>query len=253
MMLSSVLPISYVDLPPLRALALQDPWEFLGLVLVLGVGLLLCALNVERLAAERRAERAARELEEVIDDQRTVDAIAAKLVMVADELQSSVERYRQQFGSLAAVFRVRRDGRVVECNDLFASFLGAASARQALALSVSDLFVDPAQWEALAAALVPGVTVGNQELRWRRSDGAPLTVLANLREAGGFIEGIAIDVTERTRAEEAERPQPLTVIVVNLSPAGGETDVATRVEKALEAARRTQRSVERTTRANASR
>ena len=63
----------------------------------------------------------------------------------------------------------------------------------------------PAQWQKLTASLGPGAMVENQELHWRRVDGAPLTVLASIREVDGLIEAIAVDITDDTRADEVER------------------------------------------------
>ncbi len=53
--------------------------------------------------------------------------------------------------------------------------------------------------------LTPGVLVSNRELRWRRKDGAPLIVLASLRESHGLVEGIVIDITDRKWAEVADQ------------------------------------------------
>jgi len=240
----SVLPIAYLNLPPAQSLVLGGSRDLLALIAVLGVGLLLGILNAQRLRAERRAEIVADELELVIDEQRTLEAITVKLATVADELQTSVERYRQQFGSLAAVFRARRDGRIVECTELFARVVGAASPQQVLGLNLRDIFLDPAQWQALDGALTPGAMLENRELRWRRSDGMSLTVITNLRETDGFVEGVAIDVTGRARTSGAEpwaapgargadaTPAPaldagLSVIVVDLSPLGREREAVT--------------------------
>jgi PAS domain S-box-containing protein len=234
----SVLPIAYLNLPAIQSLMLGGSRDLVALIAVLGVGLLLSILNAQRLRAERRAEVVADELELVMDEQRTLEAITVKLATVADELQTSVERYRQQFGSLAAVFRARRDGRIVECSDLFARVLGAASPQQVLGSSLRDLFLDPAQWDALEAALARGAMLSNRELRWRRSDGTPLTVITNVRETDGFVEGVAIDITGRARTSDVEPPPaPLarvadtppapaldagpSVIVVDLTPLGG--------------------------------
>lgn len=240
----SVLPIAYLNLPSAHALVLGGSRDLLALIAVLGVGLLLSILNAQRLRAERRAETVADALELVMDEQRTLEAITVKLATVADELQTSVERYRQQFGSLAAVFRARRDGRIVECSDLFARVLGAASPQQVLGLHLRDLFLDAAQWRELEVALTPGAMLSNRKLRWRRRDGAPLTVITNVRETDGFVEGVAIDVTDRARTSDVE-PEPaplarvadaapalaldaeLSVIVVDLSPRGREREAAT--------------------------
>ena len=66
------------------------------------------------------------------------------------------------------------------------------------------LFLDQAHWQELAGTLTPGVVVSNRELRWRRDDGAPLKVLATLREADGFFEGVAIAAATSPSAE----PEP---------------------------------------------
>jgi signal transduction histidine kinase len=109
--------------------------------------------------------------------------------------------------------------------------------------------------------------VSNQELAWRRGDGTPVTVLLTARDADGLVEALATDISDRKRAEEAERQavrlravadlaaaaaheinNPLTVIVTNLSMLPQEGARAQRVERALEAARRIQEIVDRMTR-----
>lgn len=203
--LLSALAITYLYLPRTHVLMSWNPGDLVGFLLFLSVGLLFSALTARLLAAQRRTEAVDRQLLREVDERRTVEAVATKLAAVADELLTSVDRYRQQIGSLTAVFRARRDGRIIECSDLFVRLVGAASSEQALTLRARDLFFDPGQWQVLAASLKAGVMVSNQELRWRRSDGAPLTVLASIREIDGLIEAIAIDITDRVRAEEIER------------------------------------------------
>ena len=92
-------------------------------------------------------------------------------------------------------------------------------------------------------------------------------MLANLRETDGLVECLAIDITDRTRAEEAERKamrlratadlaaaaaheinNPLTTVLANLALLKLEGEAATKVERALEAGRRIQEIVERMTR-----
>jgi PAS domain S-box-containing protein len=202
--LLSALVITRLYLPSTPSLMVRDPADLIGLLVFLGVGVLFSAVNARLLAAQRRAEAVDRELRREVDERTTVEAVAAKLATIADELQTSVDRYRQQIGSLTAVFRARRDGRIVECSDLFVRLLGAESSDQVLTLRMRDIFLDPAQWQKLTASLTAGGMVENQELRWRRTDGAPLTVLAGIRELDGLVEGIAIDITDRKRAEEVE-------------------------------------------------
>jgi PAS domain-containing protein len=190
--LVSALMIAYVGTPPTHSLMIRDPGGLTGLVSFLSVGVLLSALNAQLLSAQRRAEALTRDFQRETDERKTVEAVAGKLATIADELQTEVERYREQIGRFAAVFRARRDGRIVECNDLFVSLLGASSIQQVRTLNVKDLFLEPAHWQELVASLTPRVVVSNEKLRWRRDDGTPLTVLATLREADGFIEGVAV-------------------------------------------------------------
>ena len=228
----SALAITYLDLSPTHSLMIRDPTGFL---LFLSVGLAVSALSARLLDAQGRAETVSRELEREIDQRRTMEAVAVKVLTVADELRTSVEFYRQQIGSLAGVFRAQRDGRIVECNDLFVHLLGATSSQQVQARGVRDLFLDPAQWQDLAASLTSGVIVSNRELRLLRNDGTPLALLASLREIDGLVEGIVIDVTDRKRSEEVDR-------------------LVTPTKELLEAARgRAREIVEGTSRSNESR
>jgi len=170
-------------------------------------------------------------------------------------------------GAEAGVFRAQRDGRIVECSDAFARLLGAGSSAEVLALNAKELFLDPAGWRELVAVLAPGVVISNQELTWQRSDRMPLSVLVNAREAEGLVECLAIDITDRERAEEAERQTtrlrtiaglaaaaadeingPLTTVLTNLALLRLDGEPAARVDKALEAARRIQDTLDRMTR-----
>jgi PAS domain-containing protein len=190
--LLSAVALTYVD-RTIHSPMIQGPLDLMGLVLFLSVGVLLSTLNAQLLDAQRRADAVTRELRRETDERKTVEAVAAKLVSIVDELQTSVDRYREQMGSLAGVFRARSDdGRIVECNDFFVRLLGASSPQQILALNVKDLLPDPARWHEVARALTPGVVIENQELRWRRDDGAPLVFRASLRQADGFVEGVAV-------------------------------------------------------------
>src|SRR5207245_2920044 len=194
------LAMDYFCLPPRFACGMREPGDLIGFVLSLGVGLLVSALNARLLQAQRDAEAAAAELRREVDERRTAEAAAAKLAKLAEELESSVERYRHHFKRhLAGVFRAQRDGRIVECSD------------------------------------------------------------ANARAAEGLVECLAIDITDRERAEEAERQTtrlrtiadlaaaaaheingPLTTVLTNLALLRLDGEPAARVDKALEAARRIQ-------------
>jgi PAS domain S-box-containing protein len=260
--------INYYWLPPINSLGISDSGDWVGMVLFLGVGLLISSVSERMLRAQRRAEAVAVELGRQVDERARAEKAAARLATLAEELRTSAERYRLQVErNLAGVFRAQRDGRLVEASDAFAKLLGYRSREDVLARSARDFFSQPGGWQELVASLAPGVVISNHEVAWTRSDGAPLAVLLNVREADGLVEALAIDITDRKRAEEAERQavrlravadlaaaaaheisHPLAVIVANLSGLRPEGELAPRVEQTLEAARRIQEIVERMTR-----
>ena len=266
--LLSALAMDYFWLPPAPGFGIREPGDLMGFILFLGVGLLVSMLNARLLRAQRHAEAVAAEMRHEADERRKAEDSAAKLTKLTDDLRTSVERYRYHFErNLAGVFRAERGGRIVESSEAFVRLVGAGSAGEIRALDVRELFVDPLGWQELVASLAPGVVISNQELQWRRRDGTPLAVLANLRETGGFVECLAIDITDRARAEEAERKamrlraiadlaaaaaheisNPLTGVLTNLALLKLEGEAAVKVEKALEAGRRIQEILDRMTR-----
>jgi len=96
---------------------------------------------------------------------------------------------------------------MVECNDAFVHLLGYTSRAEVLSYNTRDFYCDATERAHLLTRLRPGLIINNHEMQWRRADGRPIWVLANVRETeeGGltYIEGIAIDVTDRKQAEEA--------------------------------------------------
>lgn len=257
--------INYYWLPPINSLGISATGDWIGYVLFLGVGLLASSLSHRLLTAQRRAEATAAELMRQIDQRTRAEEAAAKLATLADELKTSAERYRLQFErNLGGVFRAQRDGRLLECSDALTRLLAYGSSAELLAHSARELFGRSADWDELIAGLAPGVVISNHEAAWRRGDGTAVAVLINVRESEGLVEGLVIDITERNRAEEAERQavrlravadlaaaaaheinNPLTVILTNLSLLRLEGESGARVERILAAARRIQEIVER--------
>lgn len=254
----SSLVINYYWLPPINSLGISDSGDWVGMVLFLSVGLLISSLSDRLLRAQRRAEAAAAELRQQIDERARAEEAAAKLARLADELQTSAERYRRQFErNLAGVFRASPEGRLVEASDALLQLLGHPARGELLGRSASDLFARPRDWDELLAGLAPGVVISNQEVAWTRRDGSPVTVLITVRETEGLVEALAIDITDRKRAEEAERQamrlravadlaaaaaheinNPLTVILTSLSVLRVDGPAAQQVERARAAARR---------------
>ncbi|HKW91169.1 MAG TPA: PAS domain S-box protein [Methylomirabilota bacterium] len=144
----------------------------------------------------------------------------------AEAMRASEERYRLLFErTMAGVYRSTPDGRMLECNPALARLLGYASPVPVLALSAPDLYADPADRERLLARLAPGESLLNEEVRWRKADGGTVWVLLSVRREGygasECLEGIAIDITDRRRAEEAQRESAALRSVAHLANAAG--------------------------------
>src|SRR3989475_9879695 len=262
--LLSALAMDYFWLPPAPGFGIREPGDLMGFILFLGVGLLVSMLNARLLRAQRHAEAVAAEMRHEADERRKAEDSAAKLTKLTDDLRTSVERYRYHFErNLAGVFRAERGGRLVESSEAFVRLVRPGSGGRYRPPDVRELFVDPLGWQELVASLPPGVVISTQQLQRRRRVGTPLTLLANLRETGGFVECLAIDITDRARAEEAERKamrlraiahlaaaaaheisNPLTGVLTNLALLKLEGEAAVKVEKALEAGRRLQESLD---------
>jgi PAS domain S-box-containing protein len=125
-------------------------------------------------------------------------------------LRESEARYRRLFEqNLAGVFRGTVDGHVLDCNDAYARMLGYNSPQEILHLEKLDYFYDAQEGMAAVARLRREGSHTNFELRLKRRDGSPISVLANvtLTEMGEsrllLVEGTLIDITIRKRAEEA--------------------------------------------------
>jgi two-component system, sensor histidine kinase and response regulator len=125
------------------------------------------------------------------------------------QLASTEQRYRLLFErSLAGVYRINLDGRIVDCNDACARIVGYASRDELLANAVSSAYSSPDDLSQFISRLRAERSLTNFERRLLRRDGIPVWVLenANLLPGGSgsaeMIEGTMFDITERKRAEE---------------------------------------------------
>jgi len=141
---------------------------------------------------------------------------------VAEEAEA---RYRGLFErNLAGLLRTTADGRVLECNDALVRMLGYATREEFMARNVVDLYLNPAEREPLVAALRTRQRLSNVEFHWRRTDGTAVALLANVavvedRVEGFVLDGIVIDVTDRDRAEAAQREAEALRAVASLANA----------------------------------
>ena len=123
------------------------------------------------------------------------------------ELARSDERYRRLFErSLAGVYRITLDGRILDCNDACSRILGYASRKQ-LGQAAQIIPLCPDGTDGFLDALKEQKALSNFERCLRRKDSSPVWVLENATLLDGQetvtpeIEGTLIDITERKRTE----------------------------------------------------
>ena len=124
------------------------------------------------------------------------------------KLRESEQRYRALFErNLAAVFRARADGTLLEANEAFVRMLGYDTSAELVDLRLEVLCAAAGFVEPWCAELKTAGQLINRELRLVRKDGATAYLLANLvllRDAAGnpeSIEGTALDITQRRQLE----------------------------------------------------
>ncbi len=125
-----------------------------------------------------------------------------------EALQASEKRYRRFVeGNAAAYLRATADGRILECNESMLRMLGFGSREELQAVRAEDLYVNRAERQAMIQQLREQKSLNNFEVTFKRKDGAPVFALVNIalvaEDGGELLEGTAIDITERKRAQEA--------------------------------------------------
>ncbi len=127
--------------------------------------------------------------------------------------RKSAAGYRSFFdNALEGLFRSTPEGRFTEVNSALVRMLGYESAEEVLVLKLPDeLYVDPTQREYLQANYEAAGVIEGVELRWKKKSGEQLVVslyartICNARGRVVGYEGMVLDITERTRMEEALR------------------------------------------------
>jgi len=127
-------------------------------------------------------------------------------------LLQSMERYRLLFDrNIAGVFQTDRNGRISITNRAFASMLGYDNTDELGGRSITDLATEPHEIERFLGELSFRREIHNRELTMTARDGRTVTLLMNAGRIddthgeGEVIEGIAIDISDRNRAEEDRR------------------------------------------------
>jgi two-component system, cell cycle sensor histidine kinase and response regulator CckA len=123
------------------------------------------------------------------------------------------------------IFRVRKDGTFIAVNQYLVDMLGYASRSELAALNLErDVYFDPSQRRAILILVESRGTDLRLEVRWRKKDGSPIWVeltghaVWRAVEEADYLEGLAIDITERKLAEEAlrESERKMSTLLSNL-------------------------------------
>jgi PAS domain S-box-containing protein len=128
------------------------------------------------------------------------------------EVASTVARQYQVLfeNNLAAVYVSTMEGKLLNCNGAFLRMYGFHSKEQALAQSTLSLYSHPEEREQFLVDLGRQGQVLNYECTQRRQDGTVFWILERATivsdgTSNSFIEGTAIDITERKQNEIALR------------------------------------------------
>jgi PAS domain S-box-containing protein len=129
-------------------------------------------------------------------------------------LRAAEQRYRDMFEhSPTGITQVELDGTPLTVNPAWASLMGYDSPEQFITevASMTELYVDPADREAMTRNALEHGTAMGLEVRLRRRDGTTIWIAMdtrNITNADGEVvarQGTGVDITARKRAEEALR------------------------------------------------
>jgi PAS domain S-box-containing protein len=96
------------------------------------------------------------------------------------ERQASEQRYRMLFErNVAGVFRTTIDGRILDCNDALAGFLGYASREELLTRETWDLYEERSDRERFLSKLEADHALTNLRIHLRKKDGSKITGIIN--------------------------------------------------------------------------
>ena len=125
-------------------------------------------------------------------------------------LRSSEHRFRKLFeADLIGVFVTKLDGTFLDCNDAMVQILGYDSREELMQHRSSELYVDPEfRREAIRMLQKDGIYLGKEGRVWRK-DGSiahllgAAVLLQDEDTEEPYVQGVAVDITERKHAEEA--------------------------------------------------
>jgi two-component system, cell cycle sensor histidine kinase and response regulator CckA len=158
--------------------------------------------------------------------------VAFGMILTLFENQTEVankaaRQYHALFeGNMAAVYVSTFEGILLNCNNAFLKMYGFDSEEQALATPGYVMYAEPSHREAFLERLEKRGQVLDHESRQRRKDGTLFWILERATIVNGpggsrVIEGTAIDITERKRAEnELKQSEERFATIFRESPLG---------------------------------
>jgi PAS domain S-box-containing protein len=158
--------------------------------------------------------------------------VAFGMILTLFENQTEVAtkaagQYRALFeGNMAAVYVATFEGILLNCNTAFFKMYGFDSKDQALATPTSALYADPSHREAFLETMQKEGQLLDHEYMKRKRDGTVFWTLERATIVNGpdgtrVIEGTAIDITERKRAEiELKQSEERFATIFRESPLG---------------------------------
>ncbi len=145
----------------------------------------------------------------------------------ADVASTVARQYQILFeNNLAAVYVSTVEGKLLNCNSAFLRMYGFQSKEEALAHPTLALYPDPSEREPFLNDLGRQGQVLNYECTQRRRDGSVFWILERATivadgEGNSFIEGTAIDITERKQSEIAlKQSEERFATIFRQSPVG---------------------------------
>jgi len=162
-------------------------------------------------------------------------------------LRQAEGRYQSLFDDVpVGLFRIARDGKIVDANPALVEMLGYPDRDSLLAAAVMDFFADRNERRALLSALKRSGIVRQFEARFHRLDRKIIWAEAAARVIRGelnqvtYIEGALEDITGRKEAEQSlreEEARKAAIVdsaldaVVSINPQGQITEFNTSAEK----------------------
>ena len=124
-----------------------------------------------------------------------------------EKIIESEEKYKYIFNNAQVGLYWSRisDGKFIECNDVFAKLFGYNTREDCLANYIAtEHYVDPHQRFEVVEAIRTNNEIRGYEILVTKKDGTPiwLSISARMFENENRIEGAAIDITKRKKAEE---------------------------------------------------